>query len=798
MAGKKRGGKKSVDAAASEEAALAAKSDKAPLQAVVFADSFEERLRPVTFETPKALLPLANVPLIEYTLEFLADSGVKEVFVVCGWLGDQVEAYLSSSRWGRSEDPVVRVLKLRAARNACHALRELDSMDVIRSDPFVLVSGDVVSNIRLGPVLEAHEARRKDDKNNVMTMLFSRVDQVKNRIRPLSEELLLAVDARTKQILKYDNNLDTSRTSFKNGELMDEFPSVEFRYDLLDCNVDICSPEMLLQIAENYDYEDLRRDYVRNEVQNHELGYRIHAHELTSQSDYACRVRCFRTYDAISRDVVRRWLYPLVPDANWSTEKTTYAVERGLRYRDQGVRVARSASIGESCMIGANTEVDEGAAIVTSILGDDCYVGRSAKVSGSYLWGDVSIGEGAIVESAVLCNGVVIGAGAKIGRGSVLSFGVVISANAEVPPFSRITTRSGAADDEAGQDDDSDFGDFSDLEGDDDDSDNASNSKPGAGVGDEDSEEAEHTVEIVGVDGKGYIYTDKERASRFPTPKWARETMKAEHFSDESFLSLSDSMGCHELESAREVLFSGFPSLEEEEEEEEAVVGTVGLNDDARFTRGVADLVNALGSADVIEHDNVLLELNCYKYAENRSFEDLVLATAAIMLAPALAPPPPSKEVAVAKMLKEIKRWHPSLVKLCSDVPQTVALITSLELLLLYGPEHAAGVGLAVQNRVFNQKEAQLSVRKDLEHAQAAFPFILSNLYQEDIISDEAAMKWSELHSTTGVPDVIVNSPVTQLVLSQITEEEEEDSDEEDSDEEDGSDEDGSETEDDE
>eukprot|EP00322_Chrysochromulina_rotalis_P017074 CAMPEP_0115877812 /NCGR_PEP_ID=MMETSP0287-20121206/26427_1 /TAXON_ID=412157 /ORGANISM="Chrysochromulina rotalis, Strain UIO044" /LENGTH=64 /DNA_ID=CAMNT_0003333361 /DNA_START=25 /DNA_END=216 /DNA_ORIENTATION=- len=48
------------------------------LQAVVLADSFASNFRPVTYEMPKVLMPLANVPMIEYTLEFLAAGGVQE------------------------------------------------------------------------------------------------------------------------------------------------------------------------------------------------------------------------------------------------------------------------------------------------------------------------------------------------------------------------------------------------------------------------------------------------------------------------------------------------------------------------------------------------------------------------------------------------------------------------------------------------------------------------------------------------------------------------------------------------
>ena len=36
-----------------------------------------QRFRPITLERPKALLPLANVPMIEYVLEFLASNGVR-------------------------------------------------------------------------------------------------------------------------------------------------------------------------------------------------------------------------------------------------------------------------------------------------------------------------------------------------------------------------------------------------------------------------------------------------------------------------------------------------------------------------------------------------------------------------------------------------------------------------------------------------------------------------------------------------------------------------------------------------
>lgn len=49
------------------------------LQAVLLADSFSRNFRPITLDCPKVLLPLVNIPMIDYTIEFLAQNGVEEV-----------------------------------------------------------------------------------------------------------------------------------------------------------------------------------------------------------------------------------------------------------------------------------------------------------------------------------------------------------------------------------------------------------------------------------------------------------------------------------------------------------------------------------------------------------------------------------------------------------------------------------------------------------------------------------------------------------------------------------------------
>lgn len=82
----------------------AAEEVEESLQAVVLADTFETRFEPFTLDRPRCLLPLANTPLIEYTLEFLANAGVQDIFLYGGAHSDQVEKYIKYEKERKKGD----------------------------------------------------------------------------------------------------------------------------------------------------------------------------------------------------------------------------------------------------------------------------------------------------------------------------------------------------------------------------------------------------------------------------------------------------------------------------------------------------------------------------------------------------------------------------------------------------------------------------------------------------------------------------------------------------------------------
>ncbi|KAK9914949.1 hypothetical protein WJX75_002748 [Coccomyxa subellipsoidea] len=418
--------------APSRKAPLGVAPGEEALIAVLLADSFNQRFRPITLERPKVLLPLAGVPLLDYTLEWLASNGVAEVYVFCCAHAEQVKEHLKAAGWLQERSSItVKVIVSTTCKSAGEALREIDVKDMIKSD-FVLVSGDVVSNMDLGSALRMHRARREKNKNALMTMVMKAGTTPAQRRRLGDQSLIVAMDPQTKRLLRYEE-VEAGRPlpnqATVDAHFWSETDSVEVRADLADTYIYICAPEVLLLFSDNFDYQNVRKDFVSGVLSEEELGQQLYVHEL--HRDYAASVLNFRSYDAISSDVLQRWTFPFVPDTNllplggaWGP--SSYRLWRNFIYKEQHLKLGREARIGHSSCIGMGTTIEDGAQVAGSIIGRNCLIGKDAIVLGSYLLEGVRIHAGAQVSHSLLCDGVVVKEDATVCSGSVLSFKVVV------------------------------------------------------------------------------------------------------------------------------------------------------------------------------------------------------------------------------------------------------------------------------------------------------------------------------------------------------------------------------------
>ena len=71
------------------------------MQAVVLVGGEGTRLRPLTLETPKPMVPIMNMPFLERTLRRLKEAGIDDVILPSGYLPDAITSYFGDgSRLG--------------------------------------------------------------------------------------------------------------------------------------------------------------------------------------------------------------------------------------------------------------------------------------------------------------------------------------------------------------------------------------------------------------------------------------------------------------------------------------------------------------------------------------------------------------------------------------------------------------------------------------------------------------------------------------------------------------------------
>lgn len=317
-------------------------------------------------------------------------------------------------------------------------MRDLDNRDLIVGD-FLLVSGDVVSNLSLEPALAKHRARREKDKNAIMTMIL-REAGVQHRTKSTGRQPIFVINPGAERCIHYEemgHGGENGKYVVLAPELLKSNGELEVREDLIDCSIDICSLDVLGLWSDNFDYQSLRKSFLSDVLKDYELnGKTIHTYIVADQ--YAARVKSFRAYDAITKDVTNRWTYPLCPDSNL-VRGQSYRFGRGKVYEEENVTLARGSIVKSRSVLGRETAIGDGSIVGSSVIGRACKIGRNVIIEGSYIWNNVIIEDGTIVREAIIADGAIIGKGCRIESGALISFGVRLADNTSVPRTSKIT-----------------------------------------------------------------------------------------------------------------------------------------------------------------------------------------------------------------------------------------------------------------------------------------------------------------------------------------------------------------------
>jgi len=136
-----------------------------PKQALILAGGKGTRLKPITHEIPKPLVPLHGKPILEYSLDLFKKFGIKDIMISIGFKGEKIKEYFGDGkRFGvnitylKENEPLGTAGPLRLAKN-------------LIKGPFIVCNADELKDINLMDMFMFHK-----DNNATATIALTSVD----------------------------------------------------------------------------------------------------------------------------------------------------------------------------------------------------------------------------------------------------------------------------------------------------------------------------------------------------------------------------------------------------------------------------------------------------------------------------------------------------------------------------------------------------------------------------------------------------------------------------------------------
>lgn len=343
------------------------------LQAVILAGGLGTRLRPLTLNRPKPVVPLLNMPFLHHQLALLAAHGVTDVVLSISHLPDVIRGIMGDGsaarvrlRYAVEDEPLGTG---GGVRNAA---------DLV-GGRVVVLNGDVLTDLDLGAMLAAHEAR--EAKASIY------LTPVEN---PTAYGLVeLEPDGRVHRFLE------------KPG--WDEVTT-----NTINAGVYVLERELLDLIPKGQPHS-MERDFFPML-----LARRIPFHGHVPRA-YWLDIGTTQKYLQAHQDLLDRLVQTHVTPPGRRVQEGWLDPSAELH---STVRLRAPVVIGPRCRLDKDVVVGPGA-----VLGSGCRLEAGAHVEGAVLWEEVTVGAGARLHGCLVGRGCRIGTHSELGTGSVLGDG---------------------------------------------------------------------------------------------------------------------------------------------------------------------------------------------------------------------------------------------------------------------------------------------------------------------------------------------------------------------------------------
>ncbi|MGA2521123.1 MAG: sugar phosphate nucleotidyltransferase, partial [Acidimicrobiales bacterium] len=357
------------------------------MKAVIMAGGEGTRLRPLTSNQPKPMLPMANRPMMEHVVTLLRQHGFEDIVVTVAFMANAIRSYFGDgSEFGVRMVYATEETPLGTAGSVRNARDELD-------ERFVVISGDVLTDIDLTSLVDHH-----DSKGALATIALKAVDD------PLEFGIVITgEDGSIERFLEKPTWGQVFSDTINTGiyvlepEIFDFIPggrSVDFSEEVFPAVLESSKP-LFGYLAGGY-WEDVGT-----------LEAYLRAHQDILDEKVAVQVSGFPLRPGV-------WL-------GKGAEVDPSAHVAGPAIIGDNCHVGAEVTLGEFCVIGANVRIGDNASLERTVVHDNAFLGSGVRLDGCVL------GRSCDLRRGVRCEeGVVLGDETFVGADALIKSGVKV------------------------------------------------------------------------------------------------------------------------------------------------------------------------------------------------------------------------------------------------------------------------------------------------------------------------------------------------------------------------------------
>jgi mannose-1-phosphate guanylyltransferase / phosphomannomutase len=351
------------------------------MKAVIMAGGFGTRLRPLTMNIPKPMVPMANKPMMDHIVDLLLDHGYDDILSLLYYHPEVIRTH-----FGDGSDFGITMNYVQAEADFGTAGSVRNAADKLGDEPFIIISGDVLTDFDLTAALEFHKSKGAD-----ATLVLTRVPN------PLQFGVVITDD-------------EGKITRFLEKPSWGEVFS-----DTVNTGIYILENHVLGMIPYREDFDFSKQLFPMMMQEGMKLyGYIAEGYwrDVGNLNEYQ-----EASMDILSGDVKVKLggkQHGRVHIGEGAEVKGDLSRFKGSAVIGANCRVAASANITNS-IIGKNVTIFDGADISNSVIWDGCTIEENVQISTSVVAYDTILRSGSTVEDNVfISDECVIGTGATV------------------------------------------------------------------------------------------------------------------------------------------------------------------------------------------------------------------------------------------------------------------------------------------------------------------------------------------------------------------------------------------------